>query len=84
MDPHMATSVQYRPQAVVLKKIALLLTAVVCFFATRRWEVLLGNLAEVQRLVWSQSYYDRRPMSDATEYGKSDLPQGTVFQLAWT
>ena len=82
MDPHMATSVQYRPQAVVLKKIALLLTAVVCFFATRRWEVLLGNLAKVQRLVWSQSH--RRPMSDATEDGKSDSPQGAAIQLVCT
>ena len=31
------------------------------------------DLAEVQRLVWSQSH--RRPMSDATEQGKSDPPQ---------
>ena len=82
MDPHMATSVQYRHQVGVLKITILLLTAVVCFFATRRWEVLLGNLAEVQRLVWSQTY--RRPMSDATEDGKSDPPQGAAIQLAWT
>ena len=82
MDPHTATHVQYHPQACVLEITILLLTAVVCFFATRRWEVLLGNLAEVQRLVWSQTY--RRPMSDATEDGKSDPPQVTAFQLAWT
>ena len=83
MDPHTATPVQYHPQAGVLGTTVPLLTAVVWFFALLCWEVLLGNLAEVQRLVWSQSY-DRRPMSDATEEGKSDLPQGTVFQLAWT
>ena len=82
MDPHMAAPVQYHPQAGVLENTVPLLTAVVCFFATRRWEVLLGNLAEVQRLVWSQTY--RRPMSDATEDGKSDPPQVTAFQLAWT
>ncbi len=82
MDPHMATSAQYRHQVGVLKITILLLIAVVCFFATRRWEVLLGNLAEEQRLVWSQTY--RRPMSDATEDGKSDPPQGVAIQLAWT
>ena len=78
MDPHTATPVQYHPQAGVLENTIPLL----CFFATRRWEVLLGNLAEVQRLVWSQTY--RRPMSDATEDGKSDPPQGAAIQLAWT
>ena len=60
----------------------LLLTAGVCFVATRRWEGLLGTLAKVQRLVWSQSH--RRPMSDATEDGKSDSPQGAAIQLACT
>jgi hypothetical protein len=85
MDPHMATSVQYRHQVGVIKITILLLTAVVWCFATRRWEVLLGlggNLAEVQRLVWSQSH--RRPISDATEEGKSDPPQVAAIQLAWT
>ena len=84
MDPHTATPVQYHPQAGVLENTVPLLTAVVWFFALLCWEVLLGNLAEVQRLVWSQSYYDRRPMSDATEDGKSDPPQDAAFQLAWT
>ena len=84
MDPHMAAPVQYHPQAGVLENTVPLLTAVVWFFALLCWEVLLGNLvAEVQRLVWSQSY-DRRPMSDATEDGKSDPPQDAAFQLAWT
>jgi hypothetical protein len=81
----MATSVQYRHQVGALKITILLLTAVVWCFATRRWGVLLGlggNLAEVQRLVWSQSH--RRPISDATEDGKSDPPQGAAIHLAWT
>ena len=72
IDPPVAASVQYRPQAGVLKITVLLLTAVVWCFATRRWEVLLGSIAVVvlvQRLVWSQTY--RRPMSDATEDGLS-------------
>ena len=83
MDPHTATPVQYHPQAGVLENTVPLLTAVVWFSALLCWEVLLGNLAEVQRLVWSQSY-DRRPMSDATEDGKSDSPQGAAIQLACT
>ena len=83
MDPHTATSVQYHPQAGVLENTVPLPTAVVWFFALLCWEVLMGNLAEVQRLFLSQSY-DRRPMSDATEEGKSDPPQVAAFQLAWT
>ena len=80
MDPHMATSVQYRHQVGVIKITILLLTAVVWCFATLLG--LGGNLAEVQRLVWSQSH--RRPISDATEEGKSDPPQVAAIQLAWT